>query len=495
VNTLYRQYRPVVFSEITGQKHITDTLQAAINKDRVTHAYLFYGPRGTGKTTTARVFAKRINCQQATSAEPCGECDSCEAMNKGRNIDVIEIDAASNRGIDDIRALKDRIATSPSLSRYKVYIIDEVHMLTAEAAAALLKTLEEPVKHVVFILATTELHKVLPTILSRCQVYRFKRASREEMKERLGYLLSQEKRSAEDEVLNFIIDRSDGCYRDAESLLGQLLTLQDKEIKKDALMELLGLPPESVLENFLDAMQRGESAGALTSLDAAFDGGHDPEQFIQESIRRARDKALAAVATKGAETAKWIAIIRALLQARQDLDYVPQPQIALQLAILTICTSKGENAAPPMPTQKDNKPKEKKEDVPRNNIDSESPPPEQAEKKSNPGLDKVLQIWPQLVEVIKTKNPVAATFLRAIEPTIITDGRVELRAKYSLHRNFFTSPQNKLAVEKALSELLKEKIEVNFILDESNSSHGIGAGGKNETREEKFYETVKEVFG
>ncbi|OGY39440.1 MAG: DNA polymerase III, subunit gamma and tau [Candidatus Andersenbacteria bacterium RIFCSPLOWO2_12_FULL_45_8] len=492
MTTLYRQYRPAIFSEVTGQKHVTDTLQAAIVRNRLTHAYLFYGPRGTGKTTTARILAKRLNCEKATGAEPCGQCESCQAMAAGRNIDVIEIDAASNRGIDDIRALRDRIASAPSMGKYKVYIVDEVHMLTPEAAAALLKTLEEPVKHAIFILATTELHKVLPTILSRCQVYRFKRASREEMMERLRLLLKQEKRQAEDGVMDFIIERSDGCYRDAESLLGQLLTLQENELKKEALMELLGLPPDSVLEDFLGAMLRGESAAALTAVDTACNGGHDPEQFLQESIRRARDKALAAIAKNSSEAGRWTAIIRALLQARQDLDYVPQPQIALHLAILTICTTQG-------PVQGGGRPTEKKEALlqqPQQESKSLPTSNKPAENKANQqGVEKVAKIWSQLIEAVKSKNPVAATFLRAIEPIAGSEGRVDLRARYSLHRNFFSTPRNKEMVEEALEVLLGVKTEAVFILDEASPSSGQSNSGNGKSREEQFYETVKEVFG
>lgn len=479
--TLYRQYRPTTFREVTGQKHVTDTLQAAIVKDRITHAYLFYGPRGTGKTTTARILAKRLNCEQAKDAEPCGQCESCQAMAAGRNIDVIEIDAASNRGIDDIRALRDRIASAPSLSKFKVYIVDEVHMLTPEAAAALLKTLEEPVKHAVFILATTELHKVLPTILSRCQVYRFKRASRDEMMARLNYLLDQEKRTAEDGVLDFIIERSDGCYRDAESLLGQLLTLQEKKLKKEALMERLGLPPEQVLEDFLTGMEAGESAGALAAVEAAFNDGHDPEQFIQESIRRSRDKALAAIEKNDGSASRWTTVIRALLQARQDLDYVPQPQIALHLAILTVCTKQGTVPGSNVGASQNN------------NERTILPARPKAEARDQ-GVEKVTQVWRQAIETVKNKNPVAATFLRAIEPIAFTAGRVDLRARYSLHRNFFGTAKNKEIVEEVLGSLLGEKIETSFILDEASPSNG-NNNGNGKSREEQFYETVKEVFG
>ena len=274
--TLYRRYRPQKFGEIVGQDHVTETLRQAALKNKLTHAYLFYGPRGTGKTTMARLLAKRANCEKAKGAEPCGKCTSCRALATGRHTDVMEIDAASNRGIDDIRALREHINLAPALGKYRVYIIDEVHMLTREAAAALLKTLEEPVAHVIFILATTELHKVPPTILSRCQVFRFKRASRDEMAGRLKFILKKEKRAADEATLDFIIDRSDGCYRDAESLLGQLLTLRDKKVNKLALQEFLGLPAPATLERFLEALVNGESAPALAAAEETVGGGYYP---------------------------------------------------------------------------------------------------------------------------------------------------------------------------------------------------------------------------
>src|SRR3989344_2480748 len=221
--TIYRQYRPHRFAEIVGQPHVTKTLEQAIMKGRIAHAYLFQGPRGTGKTSTARILAKRLLCEKSKDAEACGQCAPCKATEAGKNIDILEIDAASNRGIDNIRSLRESTTLSASMGKYKIYIIDEVHMLSHDAFPALLKTLEEPTSHVIFILATTELHKVPPTILSRCQVYSFRRATPEEMRGRLTYILGEEKREAESDVLDFIINRSDGCYRDAESLLGQLL--------------------------------------------------------------------------------------------------------------------------------------------------------------------------------------------------------------------------------------------------------------------------------
>lgn len=513
--TLYRQYRPSSFGEVVGQEHVIETLKAAIKKNRLTHAYVFHGPRGTGKTTTARLLAKRANCESSKDVEACGKCKSCTAFAAGNNIDVIEIDAASNRGIDDIRALRERMSSAPSISKYKVYIIDEVHMLTPEASTALLKTLEEPVKHVLFILATTELHKVLPTILSRCQVFRFRRASREELITRLRYLLEQEKRQSSDDVLDYIVERSDGCFRDAESLLGQLLTLQQKELKKDALTNLLGLPPTGLIKKFIEAMLKGESAGAIEAIDDTLSGGHDPEQFIRESIVYARDRALKDVKASSSDAGKWSPIIRSLLQALQDLAYVPQPIIALHLAVLTVCTVKGkatpiknipepnsntQGVKEPNPAKKVVVP-DKKEEV--NAVKEEvvavkgevvSERQEAITNISSPELETVKRIWPKLIESVKDKNPVASTFLRAIEPINVSKGLVTMRTRYSLHRNFFTTPKNKKIIIEALTKLLSKTITAQFVLDEEGSPSGPSLATMRQSKEDKFLSEVKEVF-
>lgn len=467
--TLYRRYRPQKFSEIVGQDHVTETLRQAALKNKLTHAYLFYGPRGTGKTTMARLLAKRANCEKATGAEACGKCASCRALATGRHTDVMEIDAASNRGIDDIRALRERINLAPALGKYRVYIIDEVHMLTREAAAALLKTLEEPVTHVIFILATTELHKVPPTVLSRCQVFRFKRASRDEMAGRLKFILKKEKRTADEATLDFIIDRSDGCYRDAESLLGQLLTLRNKKVNKLALQEFLGLPAPATLERFLEALVNGESAPALAAAEETFGGGYDPEQFLKESIRLARDQALKQARDGGDVSARWPEIIRVLLQALQDLAYVPQPAIAVQLAILTVCTVKGQNRQPAAPAP--------------------------AESKSNVVLERVGAVWPDLIDEVKRDNPVAATFLRAVEPTAVRDGTVTMRAQYALHQTFFDKPDSRKLIASILSKLLGGKVDVVCILDEVGAHRAPSLAERRRQHEEKFQQTVREVFG
>jgi len=485
--TLYRQYRPQKFAELVGQDHITDILKRAIEGDKLTHAYLFYGPRGTGKTTTARLLAKRVNCQKPIAAEPCGKCDSCQALVKGAHVDVIEIDAASNRGIDDIRALRDRVSLVPAMGSYKIYIIDEVHMLTREAATALLKTLEEPAEKVLFVLATTELHKVLPTILSRCQVFRFRRATPEAMKGRLETLLRKEKRQAEAAAIEFVIDRADGCYRDAESMLGQALTLQAGELKQDVLVEWLGLPPREMLENFLAALLAGESGSAVAVIDQAYGEGYDLDQWLQESIRSARDKALA----NNADMARWSQIVRVLLQALQDLAYVPEPMIALHLAILTVCSTTGK-------TPKEEVVPEVKQPArtaaPERPVPAVARPATKVVKTSANGASQVVAVWDRLITGIKENNPVASTFLRAVEPITWSDGVVTMRANFSLHKTFFDKPENKKLVGEKLGELLNTTLGVACVLDEEGSQKAPSLHEMRAKREKEFSQTVKEVF-
>lgn len=481
--TLYRRYRPQMWAEIVGQDHVVQTLQAAISKQKVAHAYLFHGPRGTGKTTTARLLAKRLNCTQARNAEPCGDCGACTAAVKGNAFDVIEIDAASNRGIDDVRALRETVSLRPAQGAYKVYIIDEVHMLTREATTALLKTLEEPVAHVVFVLATTEWHKVPSTIVSRCQVFHFRRATRAQMLERLQTILKREQRAVAADVLTFIADRSDGCYRDGESLLGQLLTINDGEPTVAQATAFLGVPPKALLDQFLDALVQRQPAAAAAIVDQALAQGFDADQLVQESMRLCRDEMLKLLkeerpdttfATRPAALARSAAIIRALIEAGRDLAYVPAPEIALQLAILTLCTETGTHA--PIPA-----------DTPRGDTASLPEAPDKVP------LNAVRAKWPEVITRVKQHNLVAATFLRSMEPEALDGERLTVRAKYSLHRVFFQKPQYGALLETHLKAVLGTPIRVQVVLAGEVKPRGVSQSSGQGAHD--LLAAVKEVFG
>ena len=238
---LYRKYRSQTFGEMVGQKVISTTLRQAVESGKISHAYLFSGPRGTGKTSAAKIFAKAMNCPNQVDGEPCNHCDICRDITNGSLEDVIEIDAASNNGVDEIREIRDKSTYAPSRATYKVYIIDEVHMLTTAAFNAFLKTLEEPPHHALFILATTEKHKVLPTILSRCQIYDFSRISIADMVEHLQYVSSQEGVTAEPEALNVIAQKADGGMRDALSIFDQVVSFTNGNITYQAVIDNLNV--------------------------------------------------------------------------------------------------------------------------------------------------------------------------------------------------------------------------------------------------------------
>jgi DNA polymerase-3 subunit gamma/tau len=286
---LARKWRPQTFAEVIGQDHITETLKKAVEKGRIAHAYLFAGPRGCGKTTTARLLAKIINCEHPKGSEPCNECVSCTAITEGRHLDTIEIDGASNRGIDEIRDLREKISYAPSQGRSKIYIIDEVHMLTPQAFNALLKTLEEPPVHVYLIFATTEPHKVPSTILSRCQRFNFKRLELREIASQLEKICGIEKVKYEPEALILIARRAEGSMRDGESLLDQCIAASEGAVDLDLVRRVLGLVDSQLVTNLLKAIGKRDRGAALAIVDRAVDSGVDLEEFFLAYIEGLRN--------------------------------------------------------------------------------------------------------------------------------------------------------------------------------------------------------------
>ena len=286
---LYRKWRPQAWDAVIGQEHIVRTLRNALAADRIAHAYLFAGPRGTGKTTTARLLAKAVNCLEGNlAARPCGGCSHCLAVNQGRFLDLIEIDAASNTSVEDVRDLRDKINFSPNQGRYKVYIIDEVHMLSTAAFNALLKTLEEPPAHAIFILATTEVHKIPATVLSRCQRHEFRRIPVAEIARYLADIAAQEEIQVEPEALTLIARQSTGAMRDALSLLDQLAST-GQAITLQMAQDVLGTAASQAVLDVVNALAAGQPGAGLDHIHAALDSGSDPRQFGRQVVDYLRD--------------------------------------------------------------------------------------------------------------------------------------------------------------------------------------------------------------
>ena len=298
---LYRKYRPKEFNEVIGQEHVVESLQNAFRTGRVAHAYLFSGPRGVGKTTVARLIAKALNCDAYTgirslrvgirsqSVMPCNRCDSCRDFNEGRALDVIEIDAASSRGIDDIRELREGVRFVPTRSKFKTYIIDETHMLTKEAFNALLKTLEEPPAHAVFVLATTELEKVPATIVSRTQHYDFRRPSVAQITERLGMIAKKEGVALDGDAARLVALAAEGSMRDAESILGQIMAAEDKKITRTEVERILGLPKREAAKKMFELVSKKDASAALALIQELHDAGHDLQYFSKLMLQYFRN--------------------------------------------------------------------------------------------------------------------------------------------------------------------------------------------------------------
>lgn len=280
---LYRKWRPSTFDEVKGQDHIVTTLKNQVINDRIGHAYLFCGTRGTGKTSVAKILAKAVNCAHPVDGNPCGECEVCRAVAAGASMNVIEIDAASNNGVDNIREIKEEVAYPPTQGRFKVYIIDEVHMLSIGAFNALLKTLEEPPAYVIFILATTEAHKIPITILSRCQRYDFKRISIDTISARLSELMVAEDISADERALRYVAKAADGSMRDALSLLDQCLAFyMGQELKYENVLEVLGAVDTEVFSDFFRGIVAGDAIGLIHKLEKIIIDGRDLSQFVSD---------------------------------------------------------------------------------------------------------------------------------------------------------------------------------------------------------------------
>ena len=360
--TLYRKWRPQTFEDIIGQKHIAQTLINAISLNRISHAYIFSGPRGVGKTTTARILAKSLNCENGPTPYPCNKCERCIRITNGYSMDVIEIDGASNNGVDSIRELRNKVNFAPAEGKYRIYIIDEVHMLSTGAFNALLKTLEEPPLHVIFIFATTDPYKIPGTILSRCQWFNFRRISLEDIVAKLKTIAEDEKLNVDDKTLNIIARSSTGSMRDAESALDQIIAYCGKEITSQGVKEVLGIIEEEVFFEFIEAIIKNDTLKGIEIINRVSDLGEDASQFIKNLMEYVHNLSLAKVCqkeilnlkgiftedkerllkqSKTIQLEKVFNMVNYLAEAEKKMRYTRHPWILLEMLVLKFTA--GEN--------------------------------------------------------------------------------------------------------------------------------------------------------
>jgi DNA polymerase-3 subunit gamma/tau len=476
---LYREWRPQDFHNLVGQEHISITLQNAINKGRIAHAYIFTGPRGTGKTSTAKILAKAVNCEASIEGEPCNSCNNCKSINEGRSLDVIEIDAASNRGIDEIRDLRERVSFVPTQGKYKVYIIDEVHMLTTEAFNALLKTLEEPPGHILFVLATTEPHRIPSTIMSRCQRFDFRKISPLEMEGRLQEILTSSALTADEGVLTLVVRKADGGLRDAISILDQCISFSNEQITLKTAYEVLGLVKNDALVSLTRAYIEKDAPSLLVQVNNMLKEGLEPGQIIKDFLEHLRSMIILTVC--GLDTSLVLGNSEEkeiLLQQANDLgiDWLSDTVARLakidnesrwrqNMRIVLETTLLGflwQTETKPILTKKITQPKQKKELM---KIVS-APTPVTLEAAST--LDKIIEGWDHIMEAIKVRKKSVHAYLTVSEPIEIQEDVLILAFKegYTFHKEKIQEQDNKKLVEEELEKLLGVRLKVVCNLEE-----------------------------
>ena len=532
---LARKWRPQKFEEVIGQRPITQTLQNAISQKRVAHAFLFTGARGVGKTSTARILAKSLNCEQGPQINPCNQCKTCSEISHGTSMDVIEIDGASNRGIDEIRELRENVRYTPAKSRYKIYIIDEVHMLTREAFNALLKTLEEPPPHIIFIFATTEPHKIPTTILSRCQRYDFKKIPLKEIGTSLKRIVEEEKVQVSQRGLFSIAQASEGSMRDAQSLLDQVISYGGQDIRDEDIAEVLGLIDRRVLYNTIEAIAGKDAGRCVEIIDQVYQYGYDLQNFCRELLQYLRNlivmkvsrqpEGLLELPKEELEVLKNQAekfqfdqlnhLFSLLLKGEEEVAQSTFPRTALEMTLIRMATLRsvlpidevmkrleGLEKLPPSPGSTDDvnpslsgrtassddfeyKGEALEEDEPpkRLTVGVESPSLERTldqgyskEEGETGGESQRIreETWKGLVDFTRARNPVLGSFLALGALVHMDDEKIEIGfEKDSFHYERIIEKGNRTQLESICDEFLGKNVKVIIsALDQEVRSRG-----------------------
>ncbi len=495
----YTKYRPQKFEELVGLEAVKKSLLSSLSKRRVGHAYLFAGPRGTGKTTMARLLAKAINCERADennwSGEPCGECAPCRAIAANQFMDLIEIDAASNRRISDVRRLRDRVKLAPTQGRKKVYVIDEVHMLTREAFNALLKTLEEPPQHAIFILATTEPKRVPATVRSRCQIFEFKRARENQVIDLLKMICEKEGESLPESDLRKIARAARGAYRDAETILEQVI------VGGESVEAVVGGSRNLDIPSFIDFLIEGDKEAALVFLNKYYEGGGDLEFFYGNLLDYLRDLLLINAQVgeelveaseeefnKMSEQAKALKedrsreLISEVTQSEKYFSLSPIPTLGLELAVVSflagdknnLSESSNENSKKKSSSSKtlaDRQAEEAEENI--DTVDNSD-----SNNRCVQSLRKVKENWKQVLNSIKPYNHSLGALLRSVRPKSYDGEVLVLEAFYSFHKDKLNLTENRTLIEKVIEKVVRVPVRVQCVLgsEESFSSVSDSSG-------------------
>ncbi|GAX88707.1 DNA polymerase III subunit gamma/tau [Effusibacillus lacus] len=525
---LYREWRPQTFADMVGQEHVTRTLQNALRTGRFAHAYLFSGPRGTGKTSSAKILAKAINCENGPTDEPCNDCPACRGITVGSIMDVVEIDAASNRGVDEIRDLREQVKYAPTEVRYKVYIVDEVHMLTTEAFNALLKTLEEPPRHVVFILATTEPHKLPATIISRCQRFDFRRITAQQTVERLRLIANEKKIAAEEDALWMVARAAEGGMRDALSIFDQVISFGGEKVTADTVVSLVGGVRSDILASIARSVAEKDVQQVLRTTEELIENGKEPGQILHDLTGYFRDL-LMYKTVPGLEEiqdriqydklfvetadlysdSKLIAMIDQMTQTAQEMKWHAQGRLLLEMLMVRLCQTEAADvkellrrierlerklaegvpiaavrsaAAPANPVSTNpGKPasQPRTPSAPEKSVSTQTAAENKTASVSAPTakpVDKLIKNpskelfeklnagWNQILDEIKRRKITAQAWLLDGEAVAFDSGNVIVAFKNQIHRDTVMKPIHKTVIDEVLSEYMGQSCSLVAVL-------------------------------